>query len=58
MFIRLHQVNSADPPFTTFCNTLNSKFLEDNESYISTSPLKIYCGTYNVNGKVEDDEHR
>ena len=54
----MRQVNSADPPFTTFCNTVNSKFLEDNESYISTSPLKIYCGTYNVNGKVEDDEHR
>ena len=37
---------------------MNSKFLEDNESYISTKPLKVYCGTYNVNGKVENDEHR
>ncbi|GMH57060.1 hypothetical protein TL16_g02279 [Triparma laevis f. inornata] len=52
------KANPADPPFTTFCHSVNSEYINNSPNYITTSPLKIYCGTYNVNGKVEADEHR
>ncbi|GMH95993.1 hypothetical protein TrST_g6078 [Triparma strigata] len=52
------KANPNDPPFTTFCHSVISEYINNSPNYITTSPLKLYCGTYNVNGKVEDDEHR